>query len=92
VQHPEPVEGCGQSPATTLIDSAGCYQTRRDATNATTTELPARELRARDYLAISAYAFALSYLWNSLGPLVIPQLIERQPAGRLDWLRAAVPG
>ncbi|MBI5880277.1 MAG: MFS transporter [Chloroflexi bacterium] len=33
--------------------------------------------RLRDYLTISAYAFALSFLWNGLGPLILPQLVER---------------
>jgi len=32
---------------------------------------------ARQLIALSVYAFALSYLWNSLGPIVLPQLVER---------------
>lgn len=31
--------------------------------------------RAADYLAISVYWFGLSYLWNSLHPIVLPMLV-----------------
>ncbi len=39
--------------------------------------MPTKTFRTRDFFFISAYAFALSYLWASLGPLVLPQLVER---------------
>ncbi|MSP14884.1 MAG: hypothetical protein EXR62_18240 [Chloroflexi bacterium] len=32
-------------------------------------------MRPRDYFTISAYAFALSVLWNSLGPIILPILV-----------------
>jgi MFS family permease len=56
-------------------DASGGHS--EDTMSATAPALPRRSLNARTYLSISAYAFALSYLWNSLGPLVIPQLVER---------------
>jgi len=32
-------------------------------------------LRARDYFALNAYWFALSFLWNSMAPLLLPVLV-----------------
>lgn len=34
-----------------------------------------RKLRAVDYLSINVYWFALSYLWNSIHPIVLPVLV-----------------
>ncbi len=34
-------------------------------------------LRVRDYFALNAYWFALSFLWNSMAPLLLPTLIPR---------------
>jgi Na+/melibiose symporter-like transporter len=34
-----------------------------------------RKLRAVDYFSISVYWFALSYLWNSLHPIILPMLV-----------------
>ncbi len=34
-----------------------------------------RPLQGRDYLALNVYWFALSYLWNSLGPIILPVLV-----------------
>ncbi len=34
-----------------------------------------RKLRAVDYLSINVYWFALSYLWNSIHPIVLPILV-----------------
>jgi Na+/melibiose symporter-like transporter len=41
-----------------------------------------RSLRAADYVSISVYWFALSYLWNSIHPLILPTLVPAlAPAG-----------
>lgn len=34
-------------------------------------------LRARDYFALNAYWFALSFLWNSMAPIILPTLVLR---------------
>jgi Na+/melibiose symporter-like transporter len=34
-------------------------------------------MRPIRYLTMSAFAFGLSYLWNALGPIVLPQLVGR---------------
>jgi len=36
-----------------------------------------RPLRPWDYLTINVYWFSLSYLWNSLGPIILPVLVAR---------------
>ncbi|MGQ9493986.1 MAG: MFS transporter [Anaerolineae bacterium] len=35
-----------------------------------------KKLRILDYIYLSAYWFALSYLWNSMGPIILPNLIS----------------
>lgn len=36
---------------------------------------PSHPLRAFDYFALNVYWFALSYLWNSMGPIILPVLV-----------------
>jgi Na+/melibiose symporter-like transporter len=38
-------------------------------------ETAAHPLRPFDYLTINIYWFALSYLWNSIGPIILPTLV-----------------
>src|SRR5512135_3559619 len=52
-----------------------------------------RPLRAWDYVALNVYWFALSFLWNSMGPLLLPTLVpmlvpESQKGGALGMLSA----
>ncbi len=37
----------------------------------------ARPLRAWDYFVLNAYWFGLSFLWNSMGPIVLPTLVTQ---------------
>ncbi len=53
----------------------------------------ARPLRAWDYVTLNVYWFALSFLWNSLGPILLPTLVplfvpESQKGGALGLLSA----
>ncbi len=53
----------------------------------------ARPLRAWDYLTLNVYWFALSFLWNSLGPILLPTLVpllvpESQKGSALGLLSA----
>jgi len=34
-----------------------------------------RKLRLLDHITLSAYWFAISYLWNSMGPIILPNLV-----------------
>ncbi len=34
-----------------------------------------RPLRAWDYFVLNAYWFALSFLWNSMGPILLPTMV-----------------
>jgi MFS family permease len=50
-------------------------------------------LRAWDYLTLNIYWFALSFLWNSMGPILLPTLVaqlvpESQKGGALGTLSA----
>ena len=50
-------------------------------------------LRAWDYLTLNAYWFALSFLWNSMGPILLPTLVpllvpESQKGSALGILTA----
>jgi MFS family permease len=52
-----------------------------------------RPLRAWDYLTLNVYWFALSFLWNSLGPILLPTLVpllvpESQKGSALGLLSA----
>jgi len=54
---------------------------------------PARPLRAWDYFTLNAYWFALSFLWNSMGPILLPTLVaqlvpESQKGSALGTLSA----
>lgn len=54
---------------------------------------PSRRLRAWDYVALNIYWFALSFLWNSMGPILLPTLVpllvpESQKGGALGILTA----
>ncbi|HEX7588714.1 MAG TPA: MFS transporter, partial [Anaerolineae bacterium] len=51
-------------------------------------------LRARDYFTLNAYWFALSFLWNSMGPILLPTLVpmlvpDAQKGSALGILSAA---
>jgi len=53
----------------------------------------AHSLRAWDYLTLNAYWFALSFLWNSMGPILLPTLVpllvpESQKGSALGILTA----
>lgn len=37
--------------------------------------IPSHPLRPFDYFSLNAYWFALSYLWNSIGPIILPTLV-----------------
>ncbi|MDP3046906.1 MAG: MFS transporter, partial [Chloroflexota bacterium] len=55
--------------------------------------LPARPLRAADYFTLNTYWFALSFLWNSMGPILLPSMVpllvpESQKGGALGILSA----
>lgn len=55
--------------------------------------LPARPLRAADYFTLNTYWFALSFLWNSMGPILLPTMVpllvpESQKGGALGILSA----
>jgi Na+/melibiose symporter-like transporter len=50
-------------------------------------------LRAADYFTLNAYWFALSFLWNSMGPILLPTMVpllvpESQKGGALGILSA----
>jgi len=50
-------------------------------------------LRALDYLTLNVYWFALSFLWNSMGPILLPALVslsvaESQRGGALGLISA----
>jgi Na+/melibiose symporter-like transporter len=52
-----------------------------------------RPLRVWDYLTLNAYWFALSFLWNSMGPILLPTLVpmlvpESQKGSALGTLSA----
>ena len=56
--------------------------------------LKSHPLRAWDYLTLNAYWFALSFLWNSMGPILLPTLVpmlvpEAQKGSALGVLSAA---
>lgn len=46
------------------------------ATMASSTPVAPR-MRVRDYFTINIYWFAISYLWNSLGPILLPTLVTQ---------------
>src|SRR5512135_532840 len=53
----------------------------------------AHPLRAWDYVTLNAYWFALSFLWNSMGPILLPTLVpmlvpESQKGSALGMLSA----
>jgi Na+/melibiose symporter-like transporter len=53
----------------------------------------AHPLRAWDYFTLNAYWFALSFLWNSMGPILLPTIVpalvpESQKGGALGTLSA----
>jgi Na+/melibiose symporter-like transporter len=50
---------------------------KREGKRMTTTTPAAHPLRARDYFALNAYWFALSFLWNAMAPLLLPTLVLR---------------
>jgi Na+/melibiose symporter-like transporter len=65
--------------------------TQRDS--ACTVALPARPMRAADYFTLNAYWFALSFLWNSMGPILLPTMVpllvpESQKGSALGLLSA----
>jgi Na+/melibiose symporter-like transporter len=65
--------------------------TQRDGASAGA--LPARPLRAADYFTLNSYWFALSFLWNSMGPILLPTMVpllvpESQKGGALGVLSA----
>jgi Na+/melibiose symporter-like transporter len=41
----------------------------------TLTNVRSHPLRAWDYLTLNAYWFALSFLWNSMGPILLPTMV-----------------
>lgn len=52
-----------------------------------------RPMRAWDYVALNMYWFAISFLWNSMGPILLPMLVvrvvpEAQKGGALGTLSA----
>ena len=50
--------------------------TLNDATTSPTPERRSgRRLSARDYLTLNVYWFALSFLWNSMGPILLPAMV-----------------
>ncbi|MBI4785827.1 MAG: MFS transporter [Chloroflexi bacterium] len=56
-------------------------------------QAPTRPLRAWDYLTLNVYWFALSFLWNSMGPILLPTLVpmlvpEAQKGSALGTLSA----
>ncbi len=60
-----------------------------------TTQPPSRShpLRAWDYITLNVYWFALSFLWNSMGPILLPTLVpmlvpESQKGSALGTLSA----
>src|SRR5512141_1479856 len=62
----------------------------------TTTARPGvttRRFSAWDYLSLNLYWFSLSFLWNSMGPILLPTLVpllvpESQKGGALGLLSA----
>ena len=60
---------------------------------ATQTRPAAHPLRLWDYLTLNVYWFSLSFLWNSMGPILLPTLVpmlvpESQKGGALGLLSA----
>ena len=60
---------------------------------ASSDSLPGQPLRAADYFTLNAYWFALSFLWNSMGPILLPTMVpllvpESQKGGALGILSA----
>jgi Na+/melibiose symporter-like transporter len=60
---------------------------------ASSNPLPGRRLRAADYFTLNTYWFALSFLWNSMGPILLPTLVpllvpESQKGSALGILSA----
>ncbi|HEX7593102.1 MAG TPA: MFS transporter [Anaerolineae bacterium] len=56
-------------------------------------QIKSHPLRAWDYLTLNAYWFALSFLWNSMGPILLPTLVpmlvpESQKGSALGTLSA----
>jgi Na+/melibiose symporter-like transporter len=54
---------------------------------------PTHPLRALDYFTLNVYWFALSFLWNSMGPILLPTLVpmlvpESQKGSALGMLSA----
>ncbi len=52
-----------------------------------------RPIRPWDYVSLNVYWFALSFLWNSMGPIILPTLVpllvpESQKGGALGLLSA----
>jgi len=50
-------------------------------------------LRLLDYLTLNAYWFSISYLWNSMGPILLPAIVpllvpESQKGGALGTISA----
>ncbi len=43
----------------------------------TTASTRSRPLRAWDYFTLNIYWFALSFMWNSMAPLLLPTLVQR---------------
>ncbi len=43
----------------------------------TTTNTPQNPLRLWDYFSLNAYWLALSFMWNSIGPILLPVLVTR---------------
>ncbi|MBI5304552.1 MAG: MFS transporter [Chloroflexi bacterium] len=57
------------------------------------TTIKPQVMRAWDYLALNVYWFAISFLWNSIGPILLPVLVvrlvpESQKGGALGTLSA----
>jgi Na+/melibiose symporter-like transporter len=64
------------------------------ATIAAASNIKPHPLRARDYFTLNAYWFALSFLWNSMGPILLPTLVpmlvpDTQKGSALGILSAA---
>lgn len=62
-------------------------------TSITKSTVLAHPLRAWDYFTLNAYWFALSFMWNSMAPLLLPTLVqqlvpETQKGGALGTLSA----
>jgi MFS family permease len=64
------------------------------STIAASSNIKSHPLRAWDYFTLNAYWFALSFLWNSMGPILLPTLVpmlvpETQKGSALGILSAA---